>query len=942
MMYYIAAIIIALTTVVSKNAFAVYGEGNYSIDVEAAKKGLSSVNFDLKFRGRERLIMFSPSLKGNINLQEKSLVFTYTQADFFNPFVDLSVGQNVLPGVTGLTASAPQINGIRLASNKKLWKDRLTPVIFKGVSSSNSDVYGGKIDLASKLGILGNAFYFKDAKKGGVIGGSLKMPCLFWKVVMEPGTNSGVSRGTITKGIGTETKGNNPVAPFVKGENNPLTPFVKGEFGTDTVVQDVQDVQNVQTAGSSTTNGTQTAGTQTVIVIGTMTSSIYPLNISMDYSTGRLGGDGFKIGGVFKLKGYSSDIKYSLINKKQNLTWNGSYGFKGASLGVGYSDDRDLASIINNWKINAGYATATKLGNMGLKGEYSISKKKLLPNYKQDVTIINSWKISSDYGTATKLGNIKLNSEYSRLNGNISANDIGKWKIACLFDSKRVGDIKLNTEYSYSNSTWTTNNTSILKCNGEFKLGKRFWLKGAFSKDNIVGTGSSNGSLGYNWDSGYKWNFSKELNLTLTKQQSFRELIRENDQNLVNNLSVKMDFSPQFPLSISSGVGLERVNSISKNKLKNQISLKRDISLRYSYKGFNPWISYNITGTDDRTINNSDINRENITVGVKKKLTRNLSCIIQRVCQREENQYNSSGKINFVERINTEKKANLIYKFPNYPLNMDLEFSSRNEQGFNWKITFTFREKDRQNYLRYVSNDIKFTEAKEFRFGVSPDDITSISKKLPDKNEFSKLGVVSVSIFKDVDANRVFSSDEEGLEGIKVIIFEKGESKEKAKAVVTKKNGKACFVDVPAGVYNLNIDLGSVPIDFICVAELEQIIKVEAGKGIELRFPLQKAGTIEGRIFRDENRNGVWDAGETGDHDLMVYANDAPTFTGSGGAYRFSNIPPGKIRMRIDKSGLPKGYVMTTPEFFDVELKSEEEVKGIDFGMAEQELEIEF
>ncbi len=923
-MYYIAAIIIALTTVVSENAFAIYGEGNYSIDVEAADKGLSNVNFDLKLRGRERLTMFSPALKGNINLQEKSLAFTYTQADFFNPFMDLSVGQNVLPNITGLTASAPQINGVRLAANKKLWHDRLTPVIFKGVSNSKSKVYGGKIDLASKSGITGNTFYFKDARAGDAIGGSLKMPCLFWKVVIEPGTNSGVSLGTGTKGEnGTQTAGMGTLSTGSTGNQNDVE----------------QGEQNIQTAGTSTANGTQTAGTQTVLTIhtlGTTTSTIYPLNLDMDYSTGKLGGDGYKIGGVFKLKGFSSDIKHSLINKKQNLTWNGLYGFKGASLGLGYSDDRSVASTVNNWKLNAGYGTSTKSGNVKLNGEYSRTNGNL------SINDVNSWKISSSYGTATKIGNMTMNGEYSRTNGSLPANDAGKWKITGLFDSKRVGDIKLNTEYSVSSSPWVTNSTSLLKCGGDFKLGKRFWLTGAFSKDNVIGTGSPNGSFGYSWNAGHRWNFSKEFSLTLTKQQSFRELIRVNDQNLVNNLSLKMDFLPQFPLSISSGIGMEKTDSTSKDKLKKQISLKRDISLRYSYKGFNPWVSYNITGIDDRTVANSDINRENIIVGVKKKLTRNLSCIIQRTCQREETQYKSNNKINFVERVNTEKKVNFMYKFPNYPLNMDLEFFSHNEQKFNWKVSFTFREKDRQNYFKYLSNDIRFTEAKEFRFGASPQDMTPISKKLPDKNEFSRLGVVSISVFKDIDANKVFSSDEEGLEGIKVILFEKGESKEKAKASVTNANGKACFVDVPAGAYNLNIDLGSVPIDFICVAELEQVIKVEPGKVIELKFPLQKAGTVEGRVFRDENRNGVWDAGETGDHDLMVYANDAPTFTSSGGMYRFSNIPPGKIRMRVDKSCLPKGYIMTTPEFFEVDLKPEDEKEGIDFGMAEQEMEIEF
>ncbi|MFH1962675.1 MAG: hypothetical protein ABIJ30_07365, partial [bacterium] len=444
------------------------------------------------------------------------------------------------------------------------------------------------------------------------------------------------------------------------------------------------------------------------------------------------------------------------------------------------------------------------------------------------------------------------------------------------------------------------------------------------------------------WNSGYKWNFSKELFLTLTKQQSFRELIGENDQNAVKYLSAKIDFLPQFPLSVSSRIGLEETDSISKNRLKKQLSLKRDISLRYSYKRFDPWLSYNITNTDDRTMNNSDLSRENITVGIKKKLTRNLTCTIQRTCQMEENQYNSGGKINFTERISTEKKANLIYRFPNYPLNMDLEFFSQNEQKFNWKVSFTFREKSRKNYFRYIANDVTFTEAKEFRFGAAPDDMTPISKKLPDKNEFLQLGVVSVSVFKDTDANRMFSPDEEGLGGIKVILFEKGESKEKAKAAATNDNGKACFVDVPSGIYNLHIDLGSVPIDFICAAEMEQIIKVEQGKTIEINFPLQKAGTIEGRLFRDENRNGVWDAGEIGDHDMIMYAGDVPTFTDFGGVYRFSNIPPGKIRVRVDKTGLPKEYILTTPESFDVDLKSEGEVEGINFGMAEQEIEIEF
>jgi len=890
MMYHIAAIIIVLTTVVSENAFAVYGEGNYSINIEGTDKGLSSINFDVNLRGREKLISFSPILKGNINLQEKSLVLNYTKVDIFNPSVDLSIGPDIMPGVTGLTASAPQIKGIRLAYNKKLWHERITPLFFKGLSSRGGDVYGGKIDLATKAGITANTFCFKDTVAGDAIGGNLSMPLLFWKVASEQG--SGIRGGTSAVG-GTET--------------------AVGSFTT-------VGLENLPSIG---------VGTQTVIITNTTTTTVYPLNMSMDYQTGSFGSDGYRIGGVFKLKRVSIDGKYSLINSNQSLALNSLYSFKAASVGLGFSE----ASDISNWKLSTGYGTATKRGSMKINGEYSISNGQLPSND------INSWKLSTDYGTTTKLGNMQLNGEYSSSNGQVSSNDINRWKINSSFDSRRVGEIKLNTEYSVASSPWVINNASLWKLDGKFKFGKKFWIDGAFSKNN---PGTSTAILGYSWNSGYKWNFSKEFSLTLTKQQSFRELIGENDRNLVNYLSTRIDFLPQFPLSVSSEIGVERIDSISKGRLKEQLSLKRNISLRYSYKGFNPWFSYNITGIDSRTINNGDINRENIVVGVKKKLTRNLTGTIQRMCQIEESQSNNRGQINSVERINTEKKVNLIYRFPNYPLNMDLEFFSKNEQKFNWKVSFTFREKNRQNYFKYMTNDMKFTEAKEFRFGASPDDMTSISKKLPDKNEFSKLGVVSISVFKDEDANRVFLASEEGLAGIKVAIFGKSETKDKAKMTMTGENGKACFVDVPAGVYNLNIDLGSVPIDFICVAELEQTIRVEAGKGVELKFPLQKAGTVKGRVFIDENRNGIWDAGETSDNDIIVYADDAPTFTESGGLYKFTNIPPSKIRVRMDKSGLQKGYVMTTPEFFDVDLKPEQEIEGINFGMAEKEVEIEF
>jgi hypothetical protein len=666
-----------------------------------------------------------------------------------------------------------------------------------------------------------------------------------------------------------------------------------------TITQQNTELNLSQNKATSTISGTVSTslGTQTIISTSTTTIDIYPVNIGFAYCRSDEKGYGLRFTGAFRLKRLSSDINYSVINNDKRYGLTAAYQWRLFGVSAGYS-------VANN---------------------------------------VNTWNINTRFGTNTKIGNIMINGKYSITDGLSISDDKTSWSIDGIFSSRRMGAIDITAEYSVLTGGLPQSSKDVLRLKGEFKLGKRLWLGGRLAReiDKVLDTGSITGTNMYTWYTGYKWIFDKGISLALKKQQSFNETIGR-DMQMVNYISMNMLFSPRFPLSLTSEIGIEDIKGISRQRPKSQIALRREINLKYSYADFNPWITYTLTNTDDRTETNRDTLRKNISIGVKKRITRRLTLTLQKLIRISQSQYKSMGKIYTLVRKSTEEKINLKYKFPNYPLNMELEFFDRDNTGFNWKVVFSYRRKDRRDYLKYKDKALKFTESKEFRFGIPPEDMTPVSKKLPSKDEFLQLGIVEINVFKDKDADRVFDKDEEGLSGVEAIIYNSREDRRKASKVVTTETGKACFIDIPPGEYILILELGSVPIDLICVAELEQKIKIEQGDFISLNFPLQKGGTVKGRVFRDEDRDGVLDDEETGDHDMIIYADEIPTFTGYEGKYRFTNLPPGKVKIRIDKASIPKGFVMTTPDMFEVEVKPEGVVDGINFGIAEEEVEIEF
>ena len=107
-------------------------------------------------------------------------------------------------------------------------------------------------------------------------------------------------------------------------------------------------------------------------------------------------------------------------------------------------------------------------------------------------------------------------------------------------------------------------------------------------------------------------------------------------------------------------------------------------------------------------------------------------------------------------------------------------------------------------------------------------------------------------------------------------------------------------------------------------------VEVSSGENIELTFvnkqgPPPALGSIGDYVWRDNNRNGVWDPGEFGLDDVTVYLYgpvNMVTKTDANGNYLFTGLPAGTYRVEIfaDDIDIPAGSTFTTPDNYIIVL----------------------
>jgi len=159
--------------------------------------------------------------------------------------------------------------------------------------------------------------------------------------------------------------------------------------------------------------------------------------------------------------------------------------------------------------------------------------------------------------------------------------------------------------------------------------------------------------------------------------------------------------------------------------------------------------------------------------------------------------------------------------------------------------------------------------------------------------------------FIDENGDKIFNSGESPWENIDIILDEKD-------TIKTDKQGRYKFRFISAGPHTVRVDFRNIPANYGQWHYSKKFtVNIWAKKHIS--FPLSPLGTITGKVYYDTNSNGIWDRGEKGVPNIIVFVKGAPSLsiTDNNGIYKLCNFPSGAYIIGV--RNLPRAYTLNPP-----------------------------
>ena len=116
------------------------------------------------------------------------------------------------------------------------------------------------------------------------------------------------------------------------------------------------------------------------------------------------------------------------------------------------------------------------------------------------------------------------------------------------------------------------------------------------------------------------------------------------------------------------------------------------------------------------------------------------------------------------------------------------------------------------------------------------------------------------------------------------------------------------------GEHTLSVDLSTVPDGYRTLVPVQQTFQTEEGQILQQDLPLKAQRNVSGAVYVDADGNGSRGAQEKGIEGIRIRLDGQQAATDAEGAYRFSNVQPGRYTMRADAQKLPSGYRFASAE----------------------------
>jgi hypothetical protein len=156
---------------------------------------------------------------------------------------------------------------------------------------------------------------------------------------------------------------------------------------------------------------------------------------------------------------------------------------------------------------------------------------------------------------------------------------------------------------------------------------------------------------------------------------------------------------------------------------------------------------------------------------------------------------------------------------------------------------------------------------------------------------------VSGRVFLDLNGNGLYDDGEPTVADISVKLDNR--------IVTSDEDGFFVFENIEHGEFILSFDLYSLPAVYTPVFE-PRLLVVDEMSSVSVDMPLMIYGSVDGFVFIDFNKNGIFDRDDIPLDFAQVLLNGSKnTLTNGSGRFIFDHIPLGTATLSVDPESLP-------------------------------------
>ncbi|NNL70314.1 MAG: LPXTG cell wall anchor domain-containing protein [Acidimicrobiia bacterium] len=208
-----------------------------------------------------------------------------------------------------------------------------------------------------------------------------------------------------------------------------------------------------------------------------------------------------------------------------------------------------------------------------------------------------------------------------------------------------------------------------------------------------------------------------------------------------------------------------------------------------------------------------------------------------------------------------------------------------------------------------------------------------------------ELGSIGDMVWLDANGNGWRDGDEFGIAGVRVLLSTPGTPG--AVEAVTDATGHYLFVDLPAGAYDVTVDVTTAPTNTALTTPGAKTVNLAAGEdypNADFGFAggsVLATAAIGDQVWMDDDLDGIFDAGESVLAGVTLSLFDPITGTtqtavsGASGQYLFAALTPGTYEVSVVTTTAPESTSLTTVGTYAITLSDGETSLIADFGFAQ-------